>query len=272
METLETKVRVQQQKNNDADVIDLLELLAVFRQHFVMILASFTAGLLLFGCFTYFFITPKYQAVAKLYMVSASNDSIVNLTDLNLGTSLSSDYEELLITRPVILAVLEELELEDTYDYEELVKMISIGTIGDTRILKIAVTSTNPKEAEQIANCLAEKGIEYLPTVMETSEPNMAERAIVPVKKSSPSITKNAILGGLLGAICCLGILTLLYLTDDTLKNADDVEKFLGTMPLSVIPEGYMGKEENKKKHRANRKNKDNTDITDKTRMVEELS
>lgn len=259
METKETKVRVQEQrKNNEQDVIDLLELLQVYRQHIVMILASFAVGLLLVGGFTYFFITPKYQAVAKLYMVSASSDSIVNLSDLNLGTSLSSDYEELLVTRPVILAVIEELELEDTYEYDKLLEMISISTIGDTRILKIAVTSTDPEEAEKIANCLAEKGIEYIPTVMETSEPNMAEKAIVPVKKSSPSITKNAILGAMLGAILCMGILTVLYLTDDTLKNADDVEKFLGTMPLSVIPEGYMGEEESKRKRRGKRKKNDN--------------
>lgn len=255
METKETKVRVQEQrKNNEQDVIDLLELLQVYRQHIVMILASFAVGLLLVGGFTYFFITPKYQAVAKLYMVSASSDSIVNLSDLNLGTSLSSDYEELLVTRPVILAVLKELELEDVYDYDKLLEMISISTIGDTRILKIAVTSTDPEEAEKIANCLAEKGIEYIPTVMETSEPNMAEKAIVPVKKSTPSITKNAILGGMLGAILCMGILTVLYLTDDTLKDADDVEKFLGTMPLSVIPEGYMGDAEGKRRYRGKKK------------------
>lgn len=254
METKETKlskVRLQDQ-NNEQDEIDLLELLQVFRRHIVMILACFAAGLLLAGSITYFCIAPKYQAVAKLYMVSASSDSLVSLADLNLGTSLSSDYAELLLTRPVILAVIEELDLADTYSYDELCSMISISNIGDTRILQIKVTSTDPEEAQQIANCLAEKGIEYLPEVMETAAPNMAEQAIVPVHKSSPSNTKNAILGGLAGAILCMGILVVLYLMDDTLKSSDDVEKFLGIMPLSVIPEGRMSGEagENKKSKR----------------------
>jgi capsular polysaccharide biosynthesis protein len=238
----------------EEDEIDLLELLQVFRQHIVMILACFAVGLILAGGFTYFFITPQYQAKAKLYMVSASSDSIVNLTDLNLGTSLSSDYAELLVTRPVILSVIAELGLEDKYDYDALCNMLSISTIGDTRILQITVTSTDPEEAKDIANCLAEKGIEYLPEVMETSEPNMAEEAIVPVHKSSPSITKNAIMGGLVAAILCMAVLVVLFLLDDTLKDADDVEKFLGTMPLSVIPEGYMGGSDEKTKSRFKKK------------------
>jgi capsular polysaccharide biosynthesis protein len=243
-----TNVRLQEERrDNTQDEIDLLELLQVFRQHIVMILACFAVGLLLAGSFTYFFIAPKYKAVAKLYMVSASSDSIVNLTDLNLGTSLSSDYAELLVTRPVILAVIKELGLEDTYGYDALCSMLSISTIGDTRILQITATSTDPEEAEEIANCLAEKAIEYLPEVMETSAPNLAEQAIVPTTKSSPSITKNAIMGGLVGAILCMAVLVVLYLLDDTLKDASDVEKFLGTMPLSVIPEGRLGGANDKK-------------------------
>jgi capsular polysaccharide biosynthesis protein len=253
-----TNTHVQEQRrNNGQDEIDLLELLQVFRQHIIQILACFAVGLLLAGGFTWYFIAPQYQATAKLYMVSASNDSIINLSDLNLGTSLSSDYEELLMTRPVILAVIEELGLENTYSYEALCNMISIGTVGDTRILKIVVTSTDPEEAEQIANCLAEKGIEYLPEVMEISAPNMAERAIVPTSKSSPSITKNALMGGMVAAILYMAILVVLYLLDDTIKDADDVEQYFGVMPLSVIPEGRMGKSENKKNTKRRKKEKE---------------
>jgi capsular polysaccharide biosynthesis protein len=118
------------------------------------------------------------------------------------------------------------------------------------------VTSTNPVEAEQIANCLAEKGIEYIPEVMETSEPNMAEQAVVPTVKSSPNITKNAIMGGMLAAVLCMAVLVIRFLLDDTIKDAEDVEKFLGTMPLSVIPEGFANTTDDKKKN--GRKGKEN--------------
>lgn len=252
MDTNESKVRVQELRETEVDEINLLELLDVYRNNLISILICFIVGLFGIGAVTYLFITPKYEAVSKLYMVSASNDSIVNLSDLNLGTSLSADYEELLLTRPVVLAVTEELEIQDTYTYEDMLKMISVSTIGNTRILRIAVTSQDPNEAEQIANCLAEKGIEYIPLVMETSEPNLAESAIVPVEKKSPSITLNALIGGVMGAFLWMAFLTARFMMDDTLKNADDVEKFLGTMPLSVIPEGYFGNPDSKKSKKIN--------------------
>jgi capsular polysaccharide biosynthesis protein len=171
-----------------------------------------------------------------------------------VGTTLSEDYQELLKTRPVILSVIENLGLEDTYSYEGMCNMISISTGSSSRILRIIVTSADPQMAEQIANCLAEKAVEYLPEVMETSAPNIAEKAIVPTAKTSPNNTGNALKGGLLGAILCMGILVIIYLLDDTLKDAEDVESYFGVMPLTVIPEGYMGKSENKKKKKKGKK------------------
>ena len=37
-----------------------------------------------------------------------------------------------------------------------------------------------------------------------------------------------------------MGVLAFFYLTDDTLKSSDDVEKEFGVMPLTVIPEGNI--------------------------------
>jgi capsular polysaccharide biosynthesis protein len=244
-----TKVHIQElRKNNGQNEIDLLELLQVFRRHLFLIIFCFAIGLAAAGSYSYYCITPLYRATAKLYMVSASSDSIVNLSDLSLGSSLSSDYQELLKTRPVILSVIEDLGLEDTYSYEGLCNLISISTGDSSRILKISVTCADPQLAEQVANCLAEKAVDYLPEVMETSAPNIAEKAIVPTAKVSPNNTGNALKGGLFGAILCMGVLVVIYLLDDTLKDAEDVESYFGIMPLTVIPEGYMGKSQSKKK------------------------
>ena len=48
------------------------------------------------GLITYYLITPDYTATSKMYMVSSSSQSVVDLTDLNIGQSLSKDYVELL--------------------------------------------------------------------------------------------------------------------------------------------------------------------------------
>lgn len=230
--------RLQMKENDDEIEIDLAGLLYYYQSKIIIIILVFVLGAVLAGSGTYYFITPKYTATAKLYMVSASSDSIVNLTDLNLGTSLSSDYEELIKIRPIINKVIEEKDLDYTYD--ELLDMVTISTLSDTRILTITVESTIPSESATIANALADKAVSNLPKLMDTSKPNIAERAILPEGQSSPNLTKNTIIGGLVGLFFVLGILTIIYITDDTLNSAEDVEKNFGIMPLTVIPEGSI--------------------------------
>lgn len=218
--------------------IDLLELFSFYLTRVWFIIAGFLIGALIAGLITHFLITPKYTATSKMYMVSSGTQSVVDLTDLNIGQSISSDYVQLLQTRPIIESVINELHLD--YSYTELVNMLNLSVITDTRIITINATSTDAKEAMNIANALAEKGVSELPKLMETPEPHIAEYAIVPVNRSSPSLTKNTMIGALLGMLLMLAIFTVQFLMDDTFKTADDIEREFGVMPLTVIPEGKI--------------------------------
>ena len=218
--------------------IDLLELFGYFMTKIWLIILGFMVGAVLAGLITHFAITPKYTATAKMYMVSSSSQSVVDLTDLNIGQSISGDYVELLKTRPIVEGVINEQGLD--YTYKEVLGMMSLSVVNNTRIIQIDVTSTDPKEAMNIANALAEKGVSELPKLMETPEPHIAEYAIVPVNQSSPSLTKNTMIGALLGLLLMLVIFTIQFLMDDTFKSADEVEKEFGVMPLTVIPEGRI--------------------------------
>ena len=218
--------------------IDLLELFGYYMTKIWWIIGAFLLGALIAGLITHFAITPKYTATAKMYMVSSSSQSVVDLTDLNIGQSISSDYVELLKTRPIIESVIKEQDLD--YTYGQLVGMISLSVINNTRIVQINVTSTDNEEAMNIANAIAEKGVKELPKVMETPEPHIAEYAIVPVNKSSPSLTKNTMIGALLALLIMLAIFTVRFLMDDTFKTAEDIEREFGVMPLTVIPEGII--------------------------------
>lgn len=238
--------------------IDLLELLLYFRGKLLLVITGCLAGAAIAGCITNYVIVPRYSATAKLYMVSSSSDSVVDLTDLNIGTSLSSDYEELIRTRPIIEGIIEDEGLD--YTYEQLLKMISVSTISDTRILTITAESTVQEEAQVIANALADKAAGELPKLMDTSKPNIAERAIYPKEQSSPSLSRNTVLGAVLGTALVLGILTFVFVTDDTVRSAHDIERVFGIMPLAVVPEGDIAEvsdnweKKRKKKKRKRRK------------------
>ena len=248
-----TELEFKDRRNEEME-IDLLELFGHFMDKIWWIILGFLAGALIAGLITHFVITPKYTATAKMYMVSSSSQSVVDLTDLNIGQSISGDYVELLKTRPIVEGVIQEQDLD--YSYNQLVNMLSLSVVNNTRIIKIDATSTDPKEAMNIANAIAEKGVSELPKLMETPAPHIAEYAIVPVNKSSPSLTKNTMIGALLGLLIMLGLFTIQFLMDDTFKTAEEIEREFGVMPLTVIPEGKIegmndSAEKSRKRHRS---------------------
>lgn len=227
------------QRQNDDDVIDLVELFYVLWGHAWQIILCLIAGAAIAFAYTYFLVTPLYKATSSIYIVSASNNSVVNLTDLQIGAQLTADYQELMRSRPLLEDVIENLDLD--MSTSALSSMISITNTSDTRILKITVTSPDPQESADIANELVNQACIYLPDIMETDEPNLVEEAVPPTSKSSPSYAKNLVLGGLVGAVLCCGVLVLRYLMNDTFVTPDDVTRYLGVQPLAVIPEADLG-------------------------------
>lgn len=223
--------------NNDDEVeIDLLELVFLLRRYWKAIVAAALIVGALVGAFTYFFIKPKYQATAQLYIVSASSDSVVNLTDLQIATNLTSDYKELILSRPVMESTIRNLGLENI-EPAALAKMISIENPSQTRIIHIVATTEDPKLSADIANEVAKLSVSWLPEIMESNKPNLIQDAIVPTKKSSPSYKKNVAIGVLAGAVLCYGFFVVRHLLDDTIKSADDMERYFGVVPLTSIPE-----------------------------------
>ena len=91
-----------------------------------------------------------------------------------------------------------------------------------------------------MANQLARTAKVQLPKVMEAPSPSIAENAVLPTRRSSPSLSRNVIIGALAALLVMVAVLTVIYLRDDTLKTSEDVEKMLGVMPLTVIPEGEI--------------------------------
>ena len=222
--------------NDNVIEIDLLELAQVLMGHIVFIMIGIIVG----GAIAYlgsrYLIAPKYTASSKMYMVSSSENSIVDLSTLSMGSSLVADYEELVRIRDIYTAVKDKLGFE--YSYAAFQKMFTVTNKSGTRVLKITVESTDPQEAMDIANMIADAASKMLPAKTDTLKPKIVEYAVLPTVKSSPNNMKNGMIGALIGFMIPVGILTLLYITDNSLRSSEDVEKAFGMMPLAIIPEG----------------------------------
>ena len=213
--------------------IDLLELFYHLLDHWKMIAAFFLVGTLLMGVFTKFFMDKQYEAVAKMYVLSSS-DSVVNLSDLQLGSQLTSDYLEVFETHEVTNAVIKNLKLP--YDYDQLQGMLSLSNTSGTRIINIKITSTVPEEAAAIANEFLDVASQYVADVMITDRPTTLSVALVPDKHVGPSTVKNAMLGAIVGLALSCGYLVVAFLMDDKVKSAEDVTKATGIPVFAEVP------------------------------------
>ena len=217
--------------------IDLVELALLLLDNLHYIVLFFLVGALIFNAYAYFFIHPTYESTASIYVVSASGGTVVDLTDLNIGSSLKSDYRELIMSYPVLDRVSKKLELD--WSTEKMSKAISVSNPADTRILKLTATAEIPELAMDIANTLATVAVEYLPETMSTEAPNIAQKGRLPKYRANPSYTKYTLLGGLLGALLCCAWFAFKMIMDETIRTPEEMERYFGAAPLTTIP--YVG-------------------------------
>ena len=215
--------------------IDLIDLAWALLDKIHYIVLCFLIGAVIMNAYSYFLVRPTYKSTAKMYVVSASKNSVVDLDALNIGTSLPAEYEQLMLSYPVLEQVINKLNLD--MDSDTLAKMITLENPTDTRILNINVVSTDPKSARDIANTLMDVSVDYLPKTMSTNAPNVAQKAKLADHKDGPSYTKYTMIGALAGAFLYCMYLVVKYLMDDTIHTADDMEKYFDIVPLAVIPD-----------------------------------
>ena len=237
---------VVENAGSDDTEIDLVELFYVFLNRIWLLVICMAIGGAAAFAWTACFIKPVYKTSAEIYVVSASNNSVVNLTDLQIGNTVKTDYMELMLSRPVLEKVIESLNVNKTVS--QIRSMVSITNKTDTRILQITATSTDPQLATDVANELATQSILLLPEIMENEPPNLVSTALFPTAPAGPSIVKNTLLGAILGFVLCGAVLVVIFLSDRSFKGADDMQKYFGMMPLAVVPTVQF---ETKSKHTA---------------------
>lgn len=234
-------------ENNDELEIDLLELCRVLWEKIGILILCFVIGAVAAGTFTKFLITPKYSATSSIYILGASTD--LSSLNLSLSSQLTSDFMILAKSRPVLEKVIEDQNLDMTY--EELSEIVSVQNPAETTILQITVINESPTVARDIANSMSEVTADRVAEVMDMDRPNIVESAVAPEDPSSPSLIKNTAIGALLGLFLAIAVITVGFILDDTIKDEEDVRKYLGVNTLAAFPKDGAVKTSKKKKARA---------------------
>ena len=245
----------QNLQNNDEIEIDVLELFHVLLDKIcVIILAGAVAALAVVAA-TILFITPQYQSTTKMYVLSKQDSNTLTSQDMQTSLSLTKDYAELIKSRTVTEGVITQLNLDMTH--EQLLSKMTVDSATDTRILSISVRDADPYVACEIANAIRDVAANHIKNVMDIDAVNVVETANIPENKISPSIKKNGLVGGVAGVAIAIAIILITYLSNDTIKTQEDVERYLGLSTLGTIPMSEADrKNKNKKKHKKQKRSK----------------
>ncbi len=229
-------------KNNEKEYysIDVVHILKTIWYHIWVVALVGILGAGLGFSYSAFLITPTYSSSIMLYVNNSSfslNDVgfSISSSDLIASQELVKTYNVLLKNRTTLERVIEEADVP--YNWKELNGMVEASSVGETEVMRITVTSTNPYEAQTIANSIAVVLPQRVTEIVEGTSMEVVDSAVVNPHKVAPSITNYSLVGLLLGLFLSIGILTIRALLDNTIHDEEYITQNYEYPILAKIPD-----------------------------------
>ena len=113
---------------------------------------------------------------------------------------------------------------------------LSISNETDTQIISISATTTDPQLSKKIVDTTVDVFTNEVKETLNINNITTVDDAKLQTSPVSPSVPKNIVIGGLVGAILSIGIIFIRFMLDNRLHTKEDVEKYLEIPNLGVIP------------------------------------
>ena len=231
-------MREQTNIAKDGVEIDLQKLLLVYLRKWWLIILC---GLIIGGAslyYTVYHITPMYRASVTVYVNNTKGGELVEYisgSNLSASKQLVNTYVNIITSDTVLAKVVEDSGLP--YSVGRLRDMMSTEQVDDTEIFKVYITHEDPGVAAEVANAVAQAAPARIEEIVEGSSTKIIDYAKVPTGRYSPSYSRNAILGGVIGVVLAMLYITVRYLMDVRIKDAEDLEMLFAIPVLGRVPD-----------------------------------
>lgn len=219
--------------------VNLIQLLkALLRKIWIIILSA----LILAGvgyAYTYYTFIPTYQASIMLYVNNSSttenSSKTISQADLNAAQSLVDSYMVILRTRTTLQQVIDRAGVE--MSYQKLNGMITAGSVSATEFFRVTVTSTDPNEAEKLANTIGDVLPERIPDIVEGSSVKVVDPATLPTSSLAPDYVQNTLIGALIGIFISAAIIIIKELSNKLVTTEEYLRQTYTIPVLAAIPD-----------------------------------
>lgn len=239
---------VKMNENKGTYEIDAMQIIGMLlKRWWVIVLAAVLCAGLAFG-YTEFFVTPTYQADATL-IINGGSSLTTTYQEILAGQYQSKDYPYILnanLTLEEIASRLNEYDFAENggepyrhYTASVLSGMISTEAIEDSRIFRVIVTSQYPEETRIIANTVVEVFPARVESLIRGGSVGIVDLAITPTSPSSPSYSRNLVLGFAIGFVFGVIGAIVVGFANDTLDSDNWLlQRYRDEIPLlATIPD-----------------------------------
>ena len=223
--------------------IELKELLWYYLKKIPIIILTIILAILLGYLYMEYYQVPMYQGKTTIILIQ-KNDNISNdmgdtENQLNVNEKLVATYSEIIKSRRVLEQVIDELDLDLTY--EELHGKISVSAVNNTEIIKITVNDADGIKAKNIANITANYFAKEIVDLYNMNNVDILDEAIEANKPYNINIIKQVIIYFMLGFVLAAGVLFIIYYFDRTVKSIEQVEQKIKLPILGGVQEYQRG-------------------------------
>lgn len=216
----------------------------IFRKRWNIILFAACTAAILSGVYSNLFIEPVYDSSVSLYLgrvtenpsmekMLSEGGGLGTAAELNLGSQLSGDYQQLIKFDIITEGVLDELAKSGKW--QKMRFRSSAELIKNSRIMKIRIESSDPIYSQETANIYAKEFIRKAPSVVGVQNAQVIEEAALNWNAVSPDVPKNIFCGFIGGFVLAFLFCAACRSLDKTLRTSAEVEQALHIPVVGMI-------------------------------------
>ncbi len=184
------------------------------------------------GFYTVNYVTPMYTSTSKLYVYNSSSTT-VSVSDITTSGYLANDYMQFLYSSSIMESVAEQF---DDFSPADIKRMVSVSNPSDTRVLTISTTATDPQIARRINNAVCNEFVDFVSELVSEGHVSIYDPATLPTAPSSPSVSRNILLGAFFGFAIPMLIVAVRFCLHNVITSAESVESALELKVIGKVP------------------------------------
>lgn len=209
---------------------------------FVAFMASAAAGVV-----SKLFITPVYQSSVSLYLGRVTDNNPMEKaivrqvgmgsigSELQLGTQLGDDYQQLVHTDVITEGVEDELAKQGKWKRKPY--KVNAEMIKASRIMRIDISSDNPVYSQEVARIYAKEFINKAQKLVGIQNTQIIEEPALQMKPVSPNVPRNVAGGFIAGFLLTFIAYAAVRILDRRIRTSEEVENTLNLPVVGTVHE-----------------------------------